>query len=351
MLRSRKLFSVIFVLSLLMLGSTPSWAGERLVYDEAWWEAQYAKIYDTPQCQEIITNIEKVRDAERPFGTLIAQQGWALALYGAKGECADPAPDQALAIFTDLAERGEGVPAVFLAHFHHIKHGANAPLTLASMERAKHAMPLIIRENWRKEFYQPLADSFQEMGTPFSPKLENIFSWGEEILNGDSENIYQFGVNLLDHGKNSEDKVFGCRWLYKAERMGHKQARYRLARQHILGDGIQQAPDNGSSWLYNSVNKDQNVEALIFASNLLEQGDIFEKHLAGSYMALLRAKSLGADVTNRLERLRVQLTPHQLEWAVIDAKNPKYTLAFMTSPDLKRPPRSGLAPLICKFVP
>ena len=208
-------------------------------YNDAWWEEQYGKIYDTQYCREIITNMEKIRVLDRKTGLLIAPMGWAIGMYSAKGECGDPNPDEALYILTDLAERGVGVPSVLIAHFYHIKHGAKSPVTQSWMERAKNAMPLIITENWRENFYQPTATAYQEAGTPYSPQLESIFSWGETTLSGDPENIFQFGINLVEQGTHPEDKVLGCRWLSEAETLGHTKARFQLGRQLALGDGVQ----------------------------------------------------------------------------------------------------------------
>jgi len=335
-----------------MLGSTSSWARERLVYDDAWWDAQYAKIYDTPACQDAIPSMEKIKEFDRELDLLKAPRVWALGLYYEKGVCADPAPDQAIAILTDLAERGEGIATVYLAHFHHIKFGANAPLTLAWMERAKNAMSRIIAKNWRKTFYQSRADAFQKIGTPFSPQLEHIFSWGEEILNGDPEIIYKFGINLLEHGKNSEDKVLGCRWLYKAMNKGHAQARYRFARQMLLGDGVMQVPSDAFGYLYSAVNRDHNLDAILFVSQLLEKGGLFKRSLPDAYIALLRARNFGAIVADDdLSRLRNQLTKGELYWAEKDAVNMKMSIFFTLTPQLAALDSSGIASRTCKFVP
>ena len=334
-----------------MIGSTSSWAGERLKYDDAWWAAQYDKIYDTPHCQEIITNIDIGREFDREFGTLNTPFIWAFSLYFAKRECVDPAPDQALAIFTDLAERGHDLAALYLAHFHDIKYGADAPSTQSWMKRAKNAMPLIISKTWRKDFYQPVADTYKKMGIPFSPQLDGIFSWGEKILNGDPQHIYEYGIALLEHGKNPEDKVLGCNWLYAAESKGHKQARLRFAQLHILGKDIVQDLSTAKSWLDISVNKDKNTEALIYLARLLEQGDIFKQDLQDAYSALLRAESFGADVKPQLAQLRTKLSDSSISTAEWLAARETASITFTVADALKRPHKSRAASRICGFLP
>ena len=346
----RLITHLVVFLSLLTLGSPSSWAREKLIYDDAWWENQYKKIYDTPQCQHIIPNIDRIRKYDHKSKTFIAPFMWALGMYVSTGECGAPEQNQALAIFTDLAERGEGIPAIYLAQFYHIKYGANAPITRSWIERAKNAMPLIVTENWRKDFYQPLADDFQKAGTPFSPQLERIFSWGEKILNGEPNRIYEFGVALLDHGKNVEDKVLGCRWLYRAMNKGHSQARYRFARQMLLGEGVVQNPRDGHGYLYPAVNQDHNIDAILFVSQLLEKGDVFKRSLSDAYIALLRAKKFGATITdNDLNRLRNQLTKSDLDWVKRYAFDMKMSIFFTLTPELAALSRSRPTPSSCQF--
>jgi len=322
------------------------------LYNNAWWKEQYKKIYDRPQCRHIIPHIDRIRKYDRKSKTFIAPFVWALGMYLSMGECGASDLDQALAIFTDLAKRGEGIPAVYLAQFYYIKYGAHAPLTRSWIERAKNAMPLIITENWRKDFYQPLADDFQKRGTPFSPQLERIFSWGEKILSGGPDRIYKFGIALLDHGKNVEDKVLGCHWLYKAMNKGDSQARYRFARQMLLGEGVMQDPRDGHGYLYPAVNHDHNIDAILFVSQLLEKGDVFKRSLSDAYIALLRAKKFGAIVADDdLSRLRNQLTKSELYWAEKDAFDMKMSIFFSLTPELAALSRSRPTPSICQFQP
>lgn len=288
---------------------------------------------------------------DRKLGRLSAPHAWALGLYFAKGECAAPDPDQAIEILTDLAERGQGLPPVFLAHFYHIKHGANAPLTQSWRERVKNAMPLIISESWRKDFYQPLAVAYQKERIPFSPQLENIFLWGEETLGGEAESLYQIGIRLIENGTNPEDKVLGCRWLYEAEKKGHTQARFRIAQLHLLGEGIVQAPGTATPWLYMSVNKDKNVKALLFLSQLLDRGEVFKRDLPESYAALLKAERLGANVKSELTRLRPKLSNKQIESAQWRLTLPNYKLSFQIYGPEKYLERSLITSHICRILP
>lgn len=339
------------LLGALACHATPSLADAPLAYDEAWWQTQYAKLYDKPECQALIPTIEKMREFDRFSGQWTAPMVWALGLYGAKGECADPAQDDALAILTDLAGRGEGFPAVYLAQLYHVEEGADSPLTQDWMQRTKNAIPRIITENWREDFYQPVVNGFKEMGAPISPQLNEIFAWGEGMLNGAPDPLYEHGMALLEHGKNPEDKVLACRWLYAAERKGHAQARYRFAQLHILGENIIRDPGVGMSWLHISVNEDRNVDALIFLSTLLEKGDVFRQDLTDAYAALLRAKKMGADVTLELARLRDKLSNKDIghaEW-LVDQETALIT--FGLSDSLKKKRRSGSASPFCQFLP
>lgn len=47
------------LLGLLVFTPKASFAETPHAYDDAWWEAQYAKIYDTPECRDIILGTEK----------------------------------------------------------------------------------------------------------------------------------------------------------------------------------------------------------------------------------------------------------------------------------------------------
>ncbi|MBL4613755.1 MAG: hypothetical protein JKY27_02615 [Magnetovibrio sp.] len=351
MKKLRAAYSICTLLAVLAFYPKELFAETVHAYDDAWWEAQYERIYDTPKCREIISNTEKIKEADRKVGLLIAPQVWAIGMYFAKGECGDPAPDEALEILTDLAERGQGIAAVFLAQLYHINHGANAPLTQSWVERAKHAMPLIITKDWRKDFYQPLADGFQKAGTSLSPQLERIFSWGEETLGGEAEPLYQIGIRLIEQGANPGDKVLGCRWLYAAEKKGHHQARFRIAQLHIRGEGIIQAPGTASPWLYMSVNNDNSVKALLFLSQLLERGAVFKKDLPESYAALLKAEHLGANVKSELMRLNPKLSHKQLKSARWRLTLPNYKLSFQVHDPDKYQERSLIISHICRFVP
>ncbi len=341
----------LMLLGALACHAAPSLADTLLAYDEVWWQAQYTKLYDKPECQEFIPAIEKMREFDRFSGQWGAPFTWALGLYWENGECADPNQEEALVIFTDLAGRGEIFPAIYLAQLYHIEYGADVPLTKAWMERAKNVMPLIIRENWRDVFHKPLAESFQRAGTPLSPQLEEIFTWGEEMLNGDADRLYEYGMTLLEYGQNPEDNVLACRWLYAAERKGHVQARFHLARIHILGDGVVQAPREARPWLYFSVNKDKNIDALIFLSTLLEKGGVFKRDLSDAYTALLRAKQMGAGVTSEIVQLRNKLSDRDIEHAEWLANQETAAITFSVSDTFTHPRTSRIAPQICKFSP
>lgn len=60
-------------------------------------------------------------------------------------------------------------------------------------------------------------------------------------------------------------------------------------------------------------NDDRNVDAFLSAAQLMQEGDIFEKHLPNAYYALLRAQELGADVSEQLKILEPQLTSNDSE--------------------------------------
>ncbi|PCI38175.1 MAG: hypothetical protein COB46_11980 [Rhodospirillaceae bacterium] len=299
-------FLIVLVWPFLSLAETG--ASERLLYDDAWWEERYATLPDTPDCQVIITNIEEARNAERALGRFYTPFLWALDKYFNQEKCITQNPDEAITIFTDLAERGEGLATVYLAHIYHAKYGPNAPITQSWLERAKPAMVRVISENWRKNFYHPAAKTFQKIKMPFSPELESVFLWGEETLNGDPEKIYQIGMDLLKHSSLPEAKVLACGWFFKARIKKHVKARFQQGRQLALGDGVKVNSRKAEMLLELSANVDHNVNAFLLAAQLLQRGDIFHKHLPDAYFALLKAQALGANVSEQLQELAPQLT-------------------------------------------
>ncbi|MBD3661804.1 MAG: sel1 repeat family protein, partial [Arenibacter algicola] len=189
-------------------------------------------------------------------------------------------------------------------------------------------------------------------GTPLSPQFDQIFSWGEQILHGNPEAIYQFGIMLIENDTYPEDKILGCRWLFKAVSKNHAQARYRLARQLLLGNGVLQVPDLGYGYLDQAIRSDNVPEAFIFAADMAERGDLLQKDLMQAYAALLRARRLGGNVEAReLKRLRTQLSETEIKVAQKYGEEEESLVHFSLTDEAKRLNEPVSASYLCRFKP
>lgn len=310
-----------------------TWGGELTPLDDAWWSRHYAKIHDTEECKGLEPHFAYARKVDQGNGTMSAH-----VLLGSLywlGPCFDQDLPLAEHLLTQTAERGQSIAALYLAQFYFLAEGESAPRTQEWLQRAKLAMPLL-SGNWKRDIYPVLKARFEQSGERLSPHLEDVFNWYRSINHGDPEVSYQIGLDLLEKNTYSESKVLACNWFYKAETRDHVKARYQLGRQLALGDGVKVAPGAAMLMIQKSANIDKNPDAFLLAARLLQEGDVFERNLPDAYFALLKAKALGADVTEQLKTLEPQLTKKEREraqsWAnfepaliTLDPKGPYFS--------------------------
>lgn len=302
----------LILLSTALLVSRSSLADGTVPYGDDWWNDHYAKIQDTENCRNLKDTFDQARQLDRRVGKMSS-----LVLLGFlywQGQCFDKNLLLAEQLLTRTAERGESVAAVYLAQFYYLIKGEDAPETKAWVERAKYAMALL-GNDWKQGLYTPLSNYFKQTGQHLAPQLEQAFSWYEGIQKGDPEVIYQTGIRLLENDTYPESKVLACEWLFEAETKGHVKARFQLGRQLALGDGVKVAPGKALLLLELSANVDKNADAYLLAAQLLQQGDVYEKHLPNAYFALLKAQSMGRDVSEQLKQLEPQITEKERERA------------------------------------
>ena len=294
------------VLLAVLAFSFPAWAEDE-VMDDAWWERQFDKVYETDECIDLNKYIEAIRALNEKTVDTITQTlfGWNYWL----GECVDQDIALAERVLSKNAERGTTIAAIYMAQIRFLTNGENSPETMVWGQRAKDAL-IRLPNDWKQNLYIPLKDRFKGS---LSPRLEEAFSWYATAQNGPAEFFYETGKNLLDNGSFPESKVLACLWLSKAEKMDHVKARFELARQLALGDGIRVASRKALFLLRKSADVDQNVDAYLLAAQLQQKGDVFEKNLPNAYFSLLRAQNLGAEVSEQLTVLKAQLTSEELK--------------------------------------
>lgn len=306
-----------------------SWAKDAAIGSDAWWEGHYSKIYRTDECKGIKTALDEARafDKLTAFTTAHSLLAW---LYW-QGPCFNKDISYAEHLLGHVAERGNFGAAIYLAQMYFLEQGEDAPLANDWAQRVKYALPPRSPTNWRETIFAPLAEHFRQKDQVLSPHLEQAFAWHENIQRGDPNTLYEIAMNLLDDRTLPEAKINACRWLYEAQRKGHAQARYRLARQLVFGEGVRPNLDSAILKLHKSVNQDQNIDAYILVSQLLVKGDIFERNIRFAYVALLRAQAVGGDVKAHMARLRPQLSARDIEYAEAYAKDGKRSLYFLKS--------------------
>ncbi|MBF0247401.1 MAG: sel1 repeat family protein [Alphaproteobacteria bacterium] len=313
--RHRLSFAVISLL--VLCGSafcpTPARADEIALDDDAWWNRQYAKIHDTEECAFLKPHWEDLMNVDKRFSLAFAPLG--VGWNFLRGFCVD----QDIALGADLmaraAEHGTVWAAIHLAQFFDRTRGENAPETREWMQRAKYAMSL-----FGENPMQTVSKRYRDLGEEVSHQLVEIFSWHETIWKKDADAMYQMGMELIENNNYPESKVLACKWFSRAAALDHPKARYRLARQLALGDGVNAEPLDVELLLYTAANRDRNPDAYVLASGLLRAGDIFEKHLPHAYFALLRAQALGSDVSQRLVDLEFEMSEVEIESAKRRAK-------------------------------
>ena len=297
---------------LILFASSPMvvWAEDVAIGSDAWWEAHYSKIHRTDECKDIKAVLDEVRAVDKISAYTTAHS--LLAWHYWQGPCFDKDAAFAEGLLLNVAERGNFISAIYLAQMYFLQKGEDAPLAKDWGQRAKYALAPLSNLNWKQAVHAPLVEHFKQKEQVLSPHLEQAFSWFENTQHDDPNTLYEIGMNLLDDHIIPEAKVYACRWLQAAEQRGHAQARYRLARQLVFGEGVTQSLFRAKLYLNQSVNKDQNIDAYILVSQLFEKGKIFEKNLHFAYVALRRAQAVGADVEMHMARLRPQLSARDI---------------------------------------
>ena len=337
---------------LILFASSPMvvWAEDVAIDRDAWWEAHYSKIHRTDECKDIKAVLDEVRAVDKISAYTTAHS--LLAWHYWQGPCFDKDTAYAEQLLLNVAERGNTTAATYLAQMYFLQKGEDDPLAKDWAQRVKYALASLSSINWKQNFYAPIAEHFRQKEQVLSPHLEQAFSWFENIQHGDSNTLYEIGMSLLEDRTIPEAKIYACHWLQAAERRGHAQARYRLARQLIFGEGVRENLFRAGLYLDQSVNQDQNIDAYILVSQLLEKGDIFEKNLSKAYIALLRAQKLGANVEKAdFERIHAQLSLHKIEWAKRDAQDSDFLIFLFLPPKTEALNRSEVIHNICVSIP
>ena len=337
---------------LILFASSPMvvWADDVAIDSDAWWEPHYSKIHRTDECKNIKAVLNEARAVDKISAYTFAHS--LLAWHYWQGPCFDNDTAFAEGLLLNVAERGNFIAATYLAQMYFLQKGEDAPLAKDWGQRAKHALAPLSSINWKQTFYAPIAEHFRQKKQVLSPHLEQAFSWFENIQHDDPNTLYEIGMSLLDDRTIPEAKVYACRWLYAAKRRGHTQARYRLARQLIFGEGVRQKLDSAMLLLDQSVNQDQNIDAYILVSQLLQKGDIFERDLRKAYIALLRAQKQGASVEKAdFERLHAQLPSYMIDSANEDANDSDFLIFLFPTPEKQPLNQSGRPGSMCVFVP
>jgi len=312
------------------------WAEDVAIDSDAWWEAHYSKIHRTDECKDIKAVLDEVRAVDKISAYTTAHS--LLAWHYWQGPCFDKDAAFAEQLLLNVAERGNFISAIYLAQMYFLQKGEDAPLAKDWAQRAQYAMAPFFLINWKQAVHAPLVEHFKQKEQVLSPHLEQAFSWFENIQHDDPNTLYEIGMSLLDDRTTPESRINACHWLHAAERRGHTQARYRLARQLVFGEGVRQALDRAMLYLDRSVNQDQNIDAYILVSQLMEKGDIFEKNLRFAYVALRRAQAVGGDVKTHMARLRPQLSARDIEYAEEYARDDKLILYFLKIQSQPSPP-------------
>lgn len=274
--------------------------------DNAWWESVYDKFYPNDKCLAVREDIKHIRTLDQKHSTFLAH--FYLGSQLLDGLCLNRNAAQAKEAFLYAAERGDAYSAIFLAQVYFLEEGTDGPKAYEWGERAHYSM---IKLSDPAEIKQILVNRFE--GTVLSPHLEEAFAWFKGIQSQSPDSFYQIGMNELKNNTYPESKVLACRWFYEAEIQGHGGARFQLGRQLALGDGVKVAKRQAFWALETSANKDKNVDAFLLAAQLLQTGDVFEKHLPNAYYALLMAQRLGAEVSEQLKTLEPQISKKERE--------------------------------------
>lgn len=339
-----------FILPLVFILPIKSWAMFVAADDDLWWDAQYNKIHGTNDCASLKAALDEARAFDRLASFTSAQTG--LAWHYWQGPCLDNDIAFAERLLQGAAERGNHIAAVYLAQMYFLEHGEDAALSKEWAQRAQYAMAPFASFDWKQTFYAPHAEHFRAKGQTFSPHLEQAFAWLEAPQQRDPNALYEIGMTLFEDDTVPEAKINACHWLNAAQRTGHVQARYRLARQLIYGEGVMQNLDRGNLLLDQSINQDQYIEAYMLAAQLLEKGDLFNKDLRKAYIALLRAQQQGGNIDQAtFDRIEAQLSPSKIEWSKKDASDSRYLIYLFMTPEMKPQNESTTSHNICVSMP
>ena len=127
------------------------------------------------------------------------------------------------------------------------------------------------------------------------------------------------------------DPQCACHWRWAAARQGSVAGMRDLGLQLIEGRGVVQNTERGWSWLVQAARLGD-TPALIAGAQLIQTGR-YSLTLQDAYMWLLLAERQGADVTERLTRLRSTMLPIQVRQAVDRLKDGPFYPPGHSDPD------------------
>ncbi|MFC1672960.1 tetratricopeptide repeat protein [Pseudomonadota bacterium] len=271
---------------------------DKSIHDDSWWKPAYKEAAGQNDCTKVMSILTRAQKA----GNITAHG--TLGEFYHRGLCGDKDIKKAKTLLRYGAERGEAWDAAYLAQIYFIEKGEHDPAAKEWAHRAQFAMIRMGSDTWKKVI------PYLHIDGPLSPHLQQAFSWLENIENEDAEILFNIGKDFLEHGTWPESKVLACYWLDESSRKGHVRASYLLARQVIMGDGVLVAPVLGTTRLYDAF-EGGDVDAFLFAAQILEQGHVVDQSYLHAYVALMRAQNLGADVTDSIDRVFPHLTDYE----------------------------------------
>lgn len=283
-----------------LLGVCLASAQANNIYDDSKWEASFLAASAVKDCAKVMTILN---DAQA-VGNIMAHN--VLGLISWQGGCVDKDIVQAETFFRYGAERGNSHSAIFLAQMFYAEKGLDDPRAKAWAERAQFVMIRGGYNLWHKKIY------LINLTSPLSPHLQNTLKWLKKIATENASVSFEIGKDFLEQMPWPESKVLACYWLEHAAYKGHAQASYLVARQLFFGEGVVVAPARAAIHLTRAF-KQNHVKSFVLAAQVFEQGQGMEQSNARAYNFWMRAKNLGADVTDDINRVEALLDDQQIK--------------------------------------
>ncbi|PHS79186.1 MAG: hypothetical protein COB59_03320 [Rhodospirillaceae bacterium] len=330
-----KIFSFVFLIALMIFRVNFVQAVEienglnKSIHDDYWWRPAYDKAVNQEDCSKAVLVLNRAVKA----GNINAHGS--LAAFNIDGTCMNKNFINAMSLFRYGAERGHTSAAIFMAQAYFLEKGADDPSAKKWAHRAQFAMMSLEPMYWEKIIPSLLIKD------PLSPHLKKAFSWYEKTLQENSTVLFKIGQDFLHNGTWPESKVLACYWLMEAARKGHIRANFLAAHQLIMGDGVLVSPRSGTVRLQEAV-EGNDIDALLFAAQILEQGHVANLSYETAYFALLRAESLGAQVSKSLDRIAPYLSDLRLREVMHRAQDTTYFPTIWT-------PIGQIEPSSCEY--